>query len=433
MIQNNPNLDAFVKAFNGEVVSQESTVKTTESFIEKVDAEVVKDKPQDKPKETIANVAKSMKQQLEEGLKEIDQLDPIERSCGLIALRSRMKLGASAFEKLVENLVRMTEKKPPSTFKELTQSKPKVKPIIPDLLGVGLTVFAAEGYTGKTTFGYEIIEAVCNGTKLFGQFEVEQANTLIIQLDESDADFEYKQHEMGLQYNDKNWSIWWSFTPLEFPELEKYVIENNVKVIMMDSLISIAGKEISPKDAEFGILIYRLNQLAGKYGIAIICIHHLNKKANRKEVYKEDIFGTAFIFNGAANCWGFWLEQASGGMLANLKILKSRTGTVDINEQYRFTKCPDTRRHIYMERANGTATLDELNSNKDRVRNLLKDSAFTLFTAKEVNRILNLGNPNYARNILKKLHDERVGIDRVEEKNTVGRPKYSYRYVIKGS
>ena len=65
MIQNNPNLDAFVKAFNGEVVSQESTVKTTESFIEKVDAEVVKDKPQDKPKETIANVAKSMKQPLE--------------------------------------------------------------------------------------------------------------------------------------------------------------------------------------------------------------------------------------------------------------------------------------------------------------------------------------------------------------------------------
>ena len=202
MIQNNPNLDAFVKAFNGEVVSQESTVKTTKSFIEKVDAEVVKDKPQDKPKDTIASVAKSMKQKLEEGLKEIDKLDPIERSCGLIALRGQMKLGDRAFEKLVESLVRMTEKKPPSTFKELTQSKPKVKPIIPDLLGVGLTVFAAEGYTGKTTFGYEIIEAVCNGTsngtKLFGQFEVEQANTLIIQLDESDADFEYKQHEMGL-------------------------------------------------------------------------------------------------------------------------------------------------------------------------------------------------------------------------------------------
>ena len=408
---NNKGLETFVKNFHGEIV------------------EVV----QDKPKQTIANKAKSMKQQLEEGLKEIDQLDPIERSCGLIALRSQMNLGAIAFEKLVENLVRMTEKKPPSTFKELTQSKPKVKPIIPDLLGVGLTVFAAEGYTGKTTFGYEIIEAVCNGTKLFDQFEVEQANTLIIQLDESDSDFEYKQHQMGLQFNDKNWAIWWSFTPLEFPELEKYVVANNVKVIMMDSLISIAGKEISPKDAEFGILIYRLNQLAGKYGIAIICIHHLNKKPNRKEVYKEDIFGTAFIFNGAANCWGFWVDHSSGEMMANLRILKSRTGTVDINEQYRFTKCPDTSRHIYFDRASGTATLDELNTNKDRVRNLLKASPFTLFSAKEVNKLLNLGNQNYARNILKKLHDERVGIDRVQEANKVGRPSFSYRWVIKGS
>ena len=407
----NKGLETFVKNFHGEIV------------------EVV----QDKPKQTIANKAKSMKQQLEEGLKEIDQLDPIERSCGLIALRSQMNLGAIAFEKLVENLVRMTEKKPPSTFKELTQSKPKVKPIIPDLLGVGLTVFAAEGYTGKTTFGYEIIEAVCNGTKLFGQFEVEQANTLIIQLDESDSDFEYKQHQMGLQFNDKNWAIWWSFTPLEFPELEKYVVANNVKVIMMDSLISIAGNEISPKDAEFGILIYRLNQLAGKYGIAIICIHHLNKKPNRKEVYKEDIFGTAFIFNGAANCWGFWVDHSSGEMMANLRILKSRTGTVDINEQYRFTKCPDTTRHIYFDRASGTATLDELNTNKDRVRNLLKASPFTLFSAKEVNKLLNLGNQNYARNILKKLHDERVGIDRVQEANKVGRPSFSYRWVIKGS
>ena len=57
---NNPNLEPFLKAFNGEIVSKEPT----ESFIEKVDAEVI-DKPQPKPKDSIATVAKSMKQQLE--------------------------------------------------------------------------------------------------------------------------------------------------------------------------------------------------------------------------------------------------------------------------------------------------------------------------------------------------------------------------------
>ena len=424
---NNKGLEAFIEKIDGEDIKDSKETKDTK------DSKELKETKDTKPTKSISKTAKAMKLELEEGLKDIDALDPIERSCGLIALRKQMGLGVNAFEKLVESLVRMTEKKPPSTFKELTQSKPKVKPIIPDLLGVGLTVFAAEGYTGKTTFGYEIIEAVCNGTKLFGQFEVEQANTLIIQLDESDADFEYKQHEMGLQYNDKNWAIWWSFTPLEFPELEKYVVENNVKVIMMDSLISIAGKEISPKDAEFGILIYRLNQLAGELGLAIICIHHLNKKTNRETVKKEDIYGTAFIFNGSANVWGFWLEQASGELLANLKCLKSRNGVMRINDQYRFRECPDTERHIFMDRANGTATLNELNTNKNRVKNLLKDRPNSTFTPRDINQLLNLGNENYARNILKKLHDERVGIDRVEEKNTVGRPKYSYRYVIKAS
>ena len=400
--------------------------KELEAFIEKIDAE------DSKPNNSISDTAKAMKLELEEGLKDIDALDPIERSCGLIALRKQMGLGVNAFEKLVENIVRMTEDKPPRKFSELkAYRKKKAPPVIPDLLGVGLTLFAAEGYAGKSKFAYQIIEAVTKGSMLMNQFECKEAKTLIIQVDESYEDYEQKEYRMGLEFKEENVEIWWDFTPLEFPELKKYIVENNVKVIMMDSLVRIAGAEISPKDAEFGILIYRLNQLAGELGLAIICIHHLNKKSNRETVKKEDIFGTAFIFNGAANCWGFWLEQASGGMLANLKILKSRTGTVDINEQYRFTKCPDTRRHIYQERANGTATLDELNSNKDRVLNLLKDSPFTLFTAAEVNRILNLGNVNYARNILLKLYAARCGVDRVPLEVSVGRPPYAYKWNVK--
>ena len=135
--------------------------KGLEAFIEKIDGEVVAEEPtvtpQNKPKDSIATVAKSMKQELEEGLKEIDDLDPVERSCGLIALQKRMKLGKDAFAKLVDNLVRMTEEQAPKTFKALLEYTKNVKPMIPDLLGVGLTLFAAEGYTGKSKFSYQII------------------------------------------------------------------------------------------------------------------------------------------------------------------------------------------------------------------------------------------------------------------------------------
>ena len=164
--------------------------KALESFIEKIDGEVVAEEPrvtpQNKPKDSIADTAKSMKQELEEGLKEIDELDPIERSCGLIALRKKMGLGVTQFEKLVENLVRMTEEKPPRKFSELkAYRKKKAPPVIPDLLGVGLTLFAAEGYTGKSKFSYQIIEAVSNGSELMNQFECKEGKTLIIQVDES--------------------------------------------------------------------------------------------------------------------------------------------------------------------------------------------------------------------------------------------------------
>ena len=404
--------------------------KDMEAIIDRIDREETEEtKP--KPKDSIATVAKSMKQQLEEGLKEIDDLDPVERSCGLIALQKRMQLGKDAFAKLVDNLVRMTEEQAPKTFKALLEYSKNVRPMIPDLLGVGLTLIAAEGYAGKSAFCYEIVEAVTNGGKLFGQFDVKEANGLIIQLDETYPDYAVKQRIMDLQFKEKNWEIWWSFTPLEFPELKKYVIENNTKVIMMDSCLRIAGVSSSPKDAEFGLLIYRLNQLAGELGISIILIHHLNKKEGRKTVVKEEIYGTAFIFNGSADVWGFWIEQGAKGLVANLKVLKSRSMVVDINEQYRFTQCPDTKRHIYMDRANGTATLDELNTNKDRVLQLLKDSPFTLFSAPEVNRILNLGNVNYARNILLKLYAARCGVDRVPLEVSVGRPPYGYKWNVK--
>ena len=415
---NNQALENFLVRIEGE--ETEDSKETKDS----------KDSKETKATNSIADTAKSMKQELEDGLKEIDELDPIERSCGLIALRKKMGLGVTQFEKLVENLVRMTEEKPPRKFSELkAYKKKKAPPVIPDLLGVGLTLFAADGFTGKSKFSYQIIEAVTKGSMLMNQFEVKEGKALIIQVDESYEDYEQKEHRMGLEFKEENFEIWWDFTPLQFPELKKYIVENNVKVIMMDSLVRIAGAEINPKDAEFGILIYRLNQLAGELGLAIICVHHLNKKTNRETVKKEDIYGTAFIFNGSANVWGFWLEQASGELLANLKCLKSRNGVMRINDQYRFRECPDTERHIFMDRANGTATLNELNTNKNRVKNLLKDRPDSTFTPRDINQLLNLGNENYARNILKELYDDRIGVNRIPVDNKVGAPTFHYQWV----
>ena len=61
----------------------------------------------------------------------------------------------------------------------------------------------------------------------------------------------------------------------------------------MDSLISIAAGTITPKDAEFALLLCRLNKMASALGVAILLIHHLTKDSKRQEVTKESIFGIA--------------------------------------------------------------------------------------------------------------------------------------------
>ena len=44
---------------------------------------------------------------------------------------------------------------------------------------------------------------------------------------------------------------------------------------------------------------------------------------------------------------------------------------------------------------------------------------------------INLGNVNYARNILLKLYAARCGVDRVPLEVSVGRPPYAYRWNVK--
>jgi len=54
----------------------------------------------------------------------------------------------------------------------------------------------------------------------------------------------------------------WDFSPMAFPELRQKVEAVNAKVVVIDSLLRAAGGEIKSSDAEFGLLIYRLNDLA---------------------------------------------------------------------------------------------------------------------------------------------------------------------------
>ena len=49
--------------------------------------------------------------------------------------------------------------------------------------------------------------------------------------------------------------------------------------------------------------------MAGELGITIVCLHQVVKAGGDKkrvEITKDDIYGTAYVYNGSADAWGLW-------------------------------------------------------------------------------------------------------------------------------
>ena len=135
----------------------------------------------------LAESTKEAKQQLDEGLAEIDKLPLVQRSIGLIQLQQQLDYSSRQFELLVRQLARAKEQKPPEDFTELLQyaKERSVAPLIKDLLAQGLTLVSGDGAAGKSTLAYLLLEAVTNGDKFAGQFSTTQADVLVVQLDET--------------------------------------------------------------------------------------------------------------------------------------------------------------------------------------------------------------------------------------------------------
>ena len=186
-----------------------------------------------------------------------------------------------------------------------------LKPVIDDLLAVGLTLVVGDGYSGKSSFVYQILEAVSNGASLLASSQP-KAHTMIIQLDEPLANMKQKFRRMAFDPNRENFKVVWDFHPLMIPELEKWIVNQNTKVLAIDSLLRVCDGVQDICSAEMGLFIYRLNKIASKHNISIILIHHLNRKPQKQErrvVTKDDIYGSGYIYNGTSDCYALWRKK----------------------------------------------------------------------------------------------------------------------------
>lgn len=390
--------------------------------------------PTEDRKDFIAR-SQELKLSLDKGISRIDDItDASLRSIALIKLREELGLRKDEFLALVEQLSRFREEQPPDDFAQLKSwaEAKRQAPIIEDILGVGLTVFAADGSSSKTSFAYEAAEAITKGSSFAGQFQAQHGAVVFVQCDESPTDAAVKWQRMSFDPEPDKISFFWAFTPLMIPELAAKVRATNAKLVVMDSLISIAGGTISAKDAEFGLMLYRLNRLASELNISILLIHHLAKEKNRKVVSKEDIYGTAFILNATADCWGYWRNSENNDPQFILRSLKARSNTIDIGTTYLFDGNEEDHRIIFRGFGDRAVSLDELKSKREKVAALLRQDPGRRWTGKQVSDHFGWNGVRYAEKVLTDLFTARAGVNRVSMPSSGGRRAYGYYSVSRG-
>ena len=367
-------------------------------------------------------------EELDKGLADIDALPRQSRGVGLMLLKKQLGLTQGEFLKLVADAMQAKEEKPPKDFLELRkwQKRKKREPLIPDLLGTGLTLFAADGGTGKSSVCYELAEAITTGGKFADTFQTKQGRVLFIQVDEGDDEADLKWDIMLFKPDHTRFRIEWEFNKTDIPELLKLIDEVKPDLVIFDSLFTLAGGQMSPKDAEFALFLYRLKKISTTKQVAIVMTHHTRKKETKKpELTANDIYGTVYLKAAATDVWGYWREVGeSGEVIYNLKCFKSRGNTMQVGQTYLFDGSEEDQR-VHFKRMKGLGcTLDELSTHRKRIATYIIDNPDTYFTSDDISKKLSI-NKKYTDKVLRELAAAK-NINKKPMPSTGGRPPYIY-------
>ncbi len=403
-----------------------------------------------KPKVDFLETAKGAVEIIEKGWEKIATLPRAsQRTAALEILQKEAGLTPRGFRNVVEDLIAEsnTDNKNYSTFEDLMKAEDlKSEALINRLLPKGgLVILAAEGGTGKTSFCYEIAEAVSNGDKLFGRLETVKGNVKIYQCDESPLDATVKFEAMTYKPNNANLSLHWSFKPSMIPDLEKDFERDKTDLCILDSLVKIFGGGNDLNTPEVGLYMYQLNQIASRTKTTILIPHHLKKeqkpKGNkskeiedfRTSVTKDDLYGNVFIFNGASDVWGFWVaEKEMGKKIFSLKNLKNRSMSVPSDHLYQLKGDEETFRYSFKFKPDGD--ISDAETMEKGILIFLENNIGKKFSKsdlyKKIPKIRGiLNSKEYMGQVLRDLYQDRAktGIDRCESpESTGGRRPYLY-------
>ena len=368
---------------------------------------------------------------LKNGIAAINDLPtPAARTVAQYSLRGELGLSPDAYKQAVMDLLEEQETPAPTSFEELMKLDTGNEASIEDLAAKGsLTLVGAEGSGGKTSLFYRMAEAISTGENFAGRFKTTQGTALIYQVDESPTDAINKFRRMSLQPDSYRFLPRWKLSPSMIPEMEAEIRLFEPEAVFADSLMRIfAGRGVSLNDAECGIWLYQLNTIASRYGTSFFLSHHLKKPDAQKRgrISKNDLYGTAFLFNGTSDCWGLYPSQEEGARSDEfcLEFLKARSGMQEVGTVFNLQGSIEDYSWELMGIQGQTESWEERRLFRDEVRDLLTIRGGE-WTAQQVADHFKVSNER-ARKTLIKLYELRCGIDRCRRSTFNGRPSWRY-------
>ena len=154
-------------------------------------------------------------------------------------------------------------------------------------------LLAASGGTGKSTLIYNWALNIALGQSWSGR-RCLKGKCLIIQSDEPLVDTSEKlgvigYKDAGLEEGDITFWENWRFGHIK--QLEDYVRKHRPVFIAIDSLTAcLAGMDVDLVRSNAGDVIYDLRDIANKYNVSFIILHHLNKSGGLRD-------STSFVDN----------------------------------------------------------------------------------------------------------------------------------------
>lgn len=176
----------------------------------------------------------------------------------------------------------------------LNRTQPDRKWLIPGRIPEAcVSLFYADSGCGKTTFVYNLIKHLANGTPYSG-YPVKKTKCLILQSDEPPVDTNDNMTNSGYREcidDDRVWiEHYWDVTQLE--KTVEWIAKNGIGFVLIDSLTGInLGGDFDENSPRYANIIKRLTEVAGKYGCHIMFIHHAghNGKARGSSAVKAAV------------------------------------------------------------------------------------------------------------------------------------------------